>query len=171
VRVEPKQKTPTFTGHLVEETNEKITLEFVAEHIVPDKPYKVRIRPTVLADREDSSIEVEVEGISQDEKIEIGIGLTRLPEETFIIDEQTGIMGSWGFQNPEIGWIGLGVIFPPNRFVKLDEQPNEHRIVLRYEKGKPLTYHIQSRWLKGIRFSCCPSVNDWESFLKQQVKN
>ena len=166
VRVEPKQTAPSFTGHLVEETNKKTTLEFIAEHIVPDKPYKVRIRPTVLADREDSSIEVEVEGISQDEKIEIGIGLTRLPEETFIIDEQTGIMGSWGFQNPEIGWIGLGVIFPPNRFVKLDEQPNEHRIVLRYEKGKPLTYRIQSRWLKGIRFSCCPSAQEWGDVLK-----
>jgi hypothetical protein len=166
VRVQPKQKTPTFTGHLVEETNEKITLELVAEHIVPDKPYKVRIRPTVVADRDDSSIEVEVEGISKGDKIEIGIGLTRLPEETFIIDKQKGIMGSWGFQNPEIGWIGLGVIFPSNRFVKLDEQPNEHRVVLRYEKDKPLRYHIQSKWLKGIRFSCCPSAQDWEEILQ-----
>jgi len=166
VRVQPKQKTPSFTGHLVEETNEKITLEFVAEHIVPDKPYKVKMRPTVLADREGSSIEIEVEGVSEGDKVEIGIGLTRLPDETFIIDKQKGIMGSWGFQNPEIGWIGLGVIFPSNRFVKLDEQTNEHRVVLRYEKDKPLRYHIQSRWLKGIRFSCCPSAQDWEEILQ-----
>lgn len=169
VRIEPKQSVPTFVGRLVEETSEKITLEFVAEHIVPDKPYKVKIRPTALAGREDSPIEVVVEGISQGEKIEIGIGLTRLPEEIFIMDKQAGIMGSWGFQNPEIGWIGLGVKFPSNRFVRLDEQTNEHRVVLQYESGKPFVYYIQSRWLKGLRFSCCPSAKDWESVLKQQA--
>jgi len=50
--------------------------------------------------------------------------------------------------------------------VKLDEQANEHRVVLRYEKDKPLRYHIQSKWLKGIRFSCCPSAQDWEEILQ-----
>ena len=166
VRTESGGYTPVFTGRLIKETAEEVTLEFVAKHIVPGKPYEVRIRPTVFAGREDCRIEVTVEGNSAEEKAEIGIGLTSLPQETFIFDPQTGIMGSWGFQNPEIGWMGMGVIFPADRFARMDEQPNEHRVVMPYEKGKPLVYHIQSRWLKGLRFSCCPSAQDWGNILK-----
>ena len=58
------------------------------------------------------------------------------------------------------------MIFPADRFARMDEQPNEHRVVMPYEKGKPLVYHIQSRWLKGLRFSCCPSAQDWGNILK-----
>lgn len=168
VRVEPKQSVPTFVGHLLEESNDKLTLELVAEQIVPNKPYKVTIRPSVFANRNDSQIEVVVDGVSHDEKIEIGIGLTRLKEETFISDIQTGIMGNWGIQKPEIGWIGMGVIFPSSRFVRWEEQTNEHRVVLKCESGKPFVYHILSKWQKGLRFSCCPSAQDWEKDLKNK---
>ncbi len=100
----------------------------------------------------------------------MGIGLTRLPEETFFADKNTGFIGTWGFQEPEIGWIGMGIIFPHKRFLRFDEYPEEHRVILQCEPGMPLIYHIQGDWLRGHQFSCCPSAQDWMNTLMDTAK-
>ncbi len=169
VRVEPNQKHPTFTGRLVEETNDRVTLEFVAEEIVPGKPYKVKIRPSCFTHRDDSQIEVIVEGASSEENIEIGLGLTSLPEENFIFDRDKGVMGNWGIQKPEIGWIGMGVIFPTDRYARLEKRPTEYVVVLKYNIGDKLVYNTQSRWLKGLRFNSCPTDRDWADTLQSKA--
>ena len=158
---------PKFTNRLIKETNDKVTLEFVAHGVVPGKSYTITMRPSALAGRKDSPIEVVVEGGEPGHTLELGIGIVRLDDETFISDKAKGVMGSWGFQTPEIGWIGLGIVYPADIFVRLDEQPDEHRVILKCEVGKPLTYHIQGDWLKGHRFSCCPSAQDWFNVLKE----
>jgi len=171
VRIENKPGDPTFTCRLLNESSDKVTLEFIAEGVGPkEAPYTVRIRPSALAGRFDSPVEVVVKGGAPGDKTELGIGLVRLPEETFFSDEHAGIMGTWGFQQPEIGWIGMGVIFPSKHFLRFDEQKEEHRVILRCKPEIPLVYYIRGDWLRGHQFSCCPVAKDWQDTLEEMAK-
>ena len=162
---------PTFTGRLIEETPNKVTLELIARGVGPTQtPYTIKWRPTALAGRADSPMEVVVEGGSPGDKIELGIGIVRMKDEIFFTDAKNGVIGSRGFQEPGIGWIGLGVIYPVNQFLRMDEQPEDHRVVLRCEQGKPVAYHIQGDWLRGHQFPCCPPVNDWKDTLVKKAQ-
>jgi len=167
VRNETGKGNPTFTGRVVEQTNNQLTLEFVAEGVGPENtPCTVRLRPSIGAGDLYSSVEATVDGGAPGDKIELGIGLVRLPDETFFSDRDAGIIGSWGFQDPEIGWIGMGIMFPPDRFLRFDDQPEEHQVVLECKKGVPVTYQIRGDWLRGHQFPCCPSAQDWFDILK-----
>ena len=156
---------PTFTGRLVEETSEKVTLEFTATGVGPkDAPYTVIITVSALAGRYDSPIEVTVKG-SGERSLKLGIGLNVLSTERYFMDQSEGIMGVWGFQDPEIGWIGTGVIFPAERFLYCDNQPDEHRVVLRYNAGETVRYHIRGDWLRSHQFPVAPGVREWKETL------
>jgi len=171
VRNDKNPGDPIFTGRLVDETTEKVTLEFLAKGVGPQKaPYMVRFRTSALAGRSDSPVEVLVSGGKPGDSIELGIGLTRLKEETFFTDPKAGIMGLWGFQQAEIGWIGMGIVYPVDRFIRMDHQPEEYRVILKCEPGIPIAYYIQGDWLRGHRFSCCPSAQDWQSTLIKTAK-
>ena len=168
VRNEKGIGNPSFTGRLVEESFDKVTLEFIAKGVGPENaPYTVTLRPSGLAGHFESPVEVMVEGGAPGDKIELGIGLVRLPEETYFSDSASGIIGSWGFQDPQIGWIGMGIISPAERFIRFDDQPAEHRVVLRCEPGVPMVYYLRADWLRGHQFSCCPSAQDWFDVLKK----
>lgn len=164
-----EEKTPVFAGRLVEETAYRVVIEQLASEVVPGREFTVRIRPSAHAGRSESHVEVLVEGGRRGERLELGIGLTRFPQEDFLFDRQQGIMGLWGQQNPEIGPVGMGILFPADAYVRLDQQPYEHRVVLRCEAGKPLEYRIRYCWQKGMRFSTQPSADDWLRHLQQAV--
>lgn len=173
VRNETETETvnPVFKSRLVKENLDTVTVEFTATGVGPEKaPYTVRLRPSGLAGRYDSPVEVLVKGGKPDDKIELGIGLVRLGDETYYSDKVSGIIGSWGFQDPAIGWIGMGIVSSPERFIRFDDQPTEHRIVLRCEPGVPMVYYIRADWLRGHQFSCCPSAQDWFNTLKKTAK-
>jgi len=166
VRNDKNPGDPLFTGRLIGETPEKITLEFLAKGVGSEKaPYTIRFCTSALAGRSDSPVEVLVDGGKPGDVIELGIGLTRLKEDTFFTDHKAGIMGLWGFQQAEIGWIGMGIVYPAERYIRMDHQPEEYRVILKCEPGNPIVYHIQGDWLRGHRFSCCPSAKDWQSVL------
>ncbi len=168
IRNDNKPGDPVFSAKLLKETPEIITIEFMAKGVGPkESPYTVYIRPSAIAGRKDSPIEVYIEGGKSGKKIALGIGLNTLPEENFFLEKTDGIMGLWGFQQPEIGWIGTGVIFPAHRFLRMDEQPEEHRVVLNYQPGEVFTYHIQGDWLRGHRFSRSPGKRKWLETLKE----
>jgi len=168
VRNEAETANLSFTGRLVSETPDKVTLEFTAKGVGPEKaPYTLTLRPSGLAGHLESPVEVVAEGGAPGDKIELGIGMVRLPEETYFSDQVSGVIGSWGFQDPEIGWIGMGITFPIDRFIRFDDQPAEHRVVLRCEPGIPMVYYIRGDWLRGHQFSCCPSAQDWFNILKK----
>lgn len=156
---------PTFKGRMVKETLDTVTLEFTARDVGPeDTPYTVRIRVSANAGRHDAPVEVTVTGKGRHD-LKLGLGMTLLPTERYFVEKRSGVMGSWGFQDPEIGWVGLGVIFPAARFLYMDEQPHEHRVVLRYSKGETLRYHIRGDWLRGHQFPVGPGVREWRDTL------
>lgn len=157
-----------FEKRLVSEDDNKVTVELLAKGVGPtDSPYTVRFHCSALPGRSDSPVEILVDGGKPDDKIELGIGLVKLPQESLLIDTQAGVMGSWGVQNPNIGWIGMGIIFPSTRFVRLVDLPDEHQVVVEIERGAALTYHIQCDWLKGRRFPRCPGASDWLDELRK----
>jgi hypothetical protein len=168
VRNEKNPDDPVFTGRLLKETNDTVTLEFTVRHVGPKaNPYTVWIRPSAIAGRKDSPVEVVVRGGTPGQTIRLGLTLNVLPEENFFLDKAAGVAGLWGFQDPEIGWIGSGVIFPADRFLYLDEQTEEHRVVLDYTPGETLRYHIQGDWLRAHQFPRSPGVREWKNALKQ----
>ena len=169
VRNETGEGKPVFSGRLVEETLDRVTLEFVAEGVGPENaPYTVRLLPSIGAGDLYSSVEATVDGGASGDEIELGIGLVRLPDESFFSDKDAGIIASWGFQDPEIGWIGMGITFPPERFLRFDDQQEEHRVVLNYKQGESVTYYIRGDWLRGYQFPCSPSAQDWFDVLKNK---
>lgn len=159
---------PRFSGRLVEETNDRVTLEMTVENVGPaDAPYTVRLRPSALAGEAYSPVEVLVTGGRPADEIAVGIGLNRLPVQDLVVDTQIGVMGVWGWQEPAIGWIGTGVIWPATRYLRIDDQPEEQRVVLRAEAGKAFTYSIQCDWLNGRQYPDAPAAADWLATLRK----
>lgn len=157
---------PKFSAELVKELPDTVSITFRATDVGPvDAPYIVNINVSAIAGRYDSPIEVWVEGGEAGRSLKLGIGLTSLATERYFLDRSRGIMGSWGFQDPEIGWIGLGVIFPADRYLYSDDQKEEHRVLLRYENGERISYFICGDWLKGHRFPVGPGFGEWRNRL------
>ena len=162
--------THTFNNQLVEQTDDKVTLEMRIEKVGPaEAPYTVRIRPSALAGKVWSPIEVLAEGGRPGDKLETGLTLNHLVIEDFLFNSSTGVMGLWGWQEPGISWIGTGVIFPAERFVRIDDQPEEHRVVLRAEPGEPIHYAIQADWLNGRQYPVQPSPMVWLEKLNESA--
>jgi len=157
----------TWSKRLINEDKDKVTVEIVAEQAGPeDTPYTVRFHCSALAGRKDSPIQVTVDGGTPTDTLELGVGIRTLSQERFAHDEKAGILDSWGIQDPAIGWIGLGIVYPTSLVIRTEELPGEHQVILKAESGKPLTYHIQGTWLKGHRFSRCPTLDNWMHELK-----
>ena len=163
---------PVFTGRLIKETPDTVSIGFTATGVGPkDAPYTVHIRVSAIAGRYDSPIEVTVDG-NGGHSLKLGIGMTALDTEQYFMDQSLGIMGAWGFQDPEIGWIGTGVLFPAERYLYSDDQAKEHRVVLKYSKGETVQYLIRGDWLRAHRFPVAPGIREWRETLTQlKIKN
>ena len=156
-----------FEKRLVAAREGQVVVEVIARGVgPPDSPCTLRWRCTALAGRSDSPIELLIEGGEPGARIEAGVGVTRLPEESLLLDSAAGVLALWGEQTPAIGPIGMGILFPPERFQRVVTLPNEHQVVLAAEPGVPLLYHIRCDWLRGRRFPCCPTAADWLETLQ-----
>ena len=157
-----------WSKRLVAQTDGRVTVEFAATPVGPkDHAYTVRFQCSAQAGRRDSSIEVTVEGGKEKDAIELGIGLTKLGQESFTLSPDQGIMASWGVQEPAIGVIGMGVIVPPAKWLRYVDLEDEHQVVIAIAHGEPVTYRIQGDWLRGRRFPRSPGINDWLDDLRR----
>lgn len=159
-----------WTKGFVSQTEDAVTVETTALNVGPvEGRYSVHFLCTALAGRKDSPIQVTVEGGAPGDRLELGIGITRLDEETFGVDSAAGIMASWGLQDVEIGTVGLGILFDPDTFVRITDDPEQHQVVVRMTSGQPVCYRIQGDWLNGRRFPRCPVLSNWMDELRNAV--
>jgi len=168
----PEGKGPiTWEKRLVSESSDEVVVELLARNVGPkDIPWTLRYECRALADRPDSPVTVTIEGDAGGKSLELGIGLTILPQEVFLFDAEAGVMGSWGVQEPAIGTVGLGVVFSRQAFVRCIDQPEEHQVVVAVEPNHPVTYHIHCDWLRGRRFPCCPAASNWLDTLRETAR-
>lgn len=158
----------TFTKGLVEQTNDKVTVEVKGANVGPEAaPYTVRLRFTAFAGRADSAVEVLVEGGAPEDKIELGISLTRLSHQDLVVDTAAGVFGVKGEQTYYVGPIGMGVVYPVARFLRVSNPASENEVVLTVEKGAPVVYHIVADWQRGRQYPVAPSTGDWLEELRQ----
>jgi len=160
-----------WTKRLVSQTDDSVAVEVTAFNVGPvEGRYTVHFLCTALAGRKDSPITVTVEGGVPGDRLELGIGMTRLEEETFGVDTAAGIMASWGLQDTEIGTVGLGILFEPESFVRFTDDPEQHQVVVRMTAGQPARYRIQGDWLNGRRFPRCPVLSNWMDELRAAAR-
>lgn len=157
-----------FTKRMIESSPSRTLIEMQAAGAGPqDNPYTIRFQCAALAGRADTPIQIDIRGGNAGDELALGIGLTKLPEETLQLDTQAGVLGVWGSQTPVIGTIGMGIVFPAERFIQLRNLPNENQVVLKAEHNQPITYHIQCDWLRGRRFNRCPGLAEWVEELRK----
>ncbi len=152
----------TFTKKQVTAGPIRAAVEILAENVVPTKPdIKVRLQCLIYAERQETEIRATVTGAEGE--IILAPGFIKLSREEGFA-EAGGYAGLWGFQEPVIGDIGLGIIVSPSTFVDHEELPNEHRAKFRAEDGK-LRYWLIGDWRRGRRHPVCPTVDNWRREL------
>ncbi|MDZ4857757.1 MAG: DUF4861 family protein [Candidatus Hydrogenedentes bacterium] len=156
----------TFEKSLVEQNNNRAIVEMKASNVGPiGNVYTVRMRFTIEAGHRETAVEVLVEGAESNDLLELGIGLTKLVHQEYALDPAAGVMAAWGSQLQSIGTIGLGVVFPPERFLREGDVPGENHVVIKIERGVPLTYYIQFDWLRGRQYPVAPVLENWNKQL------
>lgn len=156
-----------FEKSLVEQDNKHAVVEMKASNVGPiGDVYTVRMRFSIEAGRRDSAVEILVEGPENNDVLELGIGLTKLTHQEYLLDPQAGIMAVWGTQLPTIGRVGLGAVFPPERFVREGDVPGENHAVIKIERGVPLTFYIEAKWQRGLPYPTAPVMENWVKDLR-----
>lgn len=161
-----------FEKRVITKGPERATVEVVASNVgPPPHPYTVRFRPHALSKRADSPIDFLITGGPPEDggttrSLQLGVALRTFEQEEIFLDSAAGIFGSWAYPAPEIGWIGMGLIFDPERFARLDDRPDEHIVVLDVERGREARHWIVGDWQRGRRFDRCPSVENWRRELR-----
>ncbi len=147
---------------VVEQTNQSVTVQMLCNKVGPaDEPRTVRVRATAQAGRADTQMTALVTGGPLGDKIELGVGLARPAENYFEHQPAAGILGIWGFQTPQIDWVGLGIIYPPANFSRLVQSTDELDVVLKAYPGKLVDWTIKNDWRRGRRFSNFPVLVNW----------
>lgn len=180
-KAETQTTGPLFAWHKgpIKEDNNGLTMECVVTNVGPEKnPYTVTFRPQAIAGRPDSPIDVTITGGKKGDKVEVGIGLIgftggkAMSNQTLLLDKKAGVMGLRGWQDPEIGYVGLGIVFPAKRFIRQEDAGlgPQHYAVLKYKVGETFTYSIRADWVRGHRFPVFPSAENWMDMLRETAK-
>ncbi|MCE5231373.1 DUF4861 domain-containing protein [bacterium] len=151
-----------MTARLLEFTSDTVTIEYNAAGVGPKKAYNVTWHLTARGGHPESMNEVTVTGGQPGDKLQLGIEMMKLPpKETWLLDTGKGVMASRIFEGPEIGWVGLGLIFPSDLLINMAETPSSHMAVVKCEAGQPITYYTQCDWVRGRKYDFGPTAQDW----------
>ncbi len=151
-----------FSHRLVEETSQRVVIEMTASPVGPESsPYTVTFLCTSHAGHPETDIEIKLTGGSPQAKASLAVELIRLKQETLLNDPKSGVLVTRGWQTPEIGWIGMSAIYPPEHFLRLAAHEDCHQVILSVPENRSLTYSICCDWLNGRRFNRCPTARDW----------
>ena len=156
-----------FEKSLVEQDNNHAVVEMKGSNVGPiGNVYTVRLRFSIEAGHRESAIEVLVEGAESSDVLELGIGITKFNNQEYVLDPQAGIMANWGTQSPAVGRIGLGVVFPADRYLREGDVPGENHAVIKIERNVPVTFYIQGQWQRGLQYPTAPVMENWIKDLR-----
>lgn len=138
-------------------------VEILASNVLPDKPEaRVRMLCLVYAERQETEICVSVSGVEGG--VVLAPGFTKLLREQTFGDPQAGYFGAWGFQEPVIDEIGMGLIVFPEAYVDWVDLPDERQVKLETADGK-LRYWLIGDWRRGRRHPVAATASNWEKEL------
>jgi len=64
----------------------------------------------------------------------------------------------------------MGILFESHKYLKIENDKEEQRVVVRYNKNEPITYHITGLWLKGEQFPISLSPTDWFQRVENTIR-
>ncbi|MCE5231542.1 DUF4861 domain-containing protein [bacterium] len=164
----PLYGSASATYRVVSQTNDAVTVEMLVSNVGPASAKRtVQVRATAQADRPDAQFSAVVTGGPATDKLELGIGLARPAENYFEHRAESGILGLWGFQTPQIDWVGLGMIYPRGVYSRTLQSSGEIDVILNATLGQPVDWTIQNDWRRGHRFSNFPVLANWMNDLTQ----
>jgi hypothetical protein len=156
--------TVEFSKRALVEGPVRTVIEFVGEKV---GPYRVRVRCTAIAGRQESPISVLVTGPATSEPVCLAPGFIRLGDERMVLDTNAGVFATWGRQTTAIGTIGMALLFDPEDFGGMVELSAERRVKLRAEVGREMSYVIMADWLRGRQYPRSPTIENWHGELKR----
>ena len=135
IRNEKQPGDPVFTSKLVEETDNLIVLEFVAENVGPASnptPSEYGFNQS----RENiSDVRVFVEGGRANDKLELGIALPNWVMRPFIVTVKRDTW-RWGMQKARL-LDRSGCHVRSEKYVRVENDKGEHRVLVGYHRDKP----------------------------------
>ncbi len=157
--------SPAATYSVVEQTNDKVTVQMLFNNVGPGSQRTLRVRATAQAGRDDTQIEALITGGSSSDTLELAVGLTRPGECYYENRPAAGVMGVWGFQSQAIDWVGLGLYYRPADFSRFIESSSEFDVVLTAQPNQLVNWSLRNDWRRGRRFCVWPSGPDWVNNL------
>ncbi|GMU24889.1 MAG: hypothetical protein AMXMBFR13_49600 [Phycisphaerae bacterium] len=142
----------------------RCAVEITAENIVPDSPeLKLRLTCLIYADRQETEVRVAASGATGE--VLLAPGLMRLAREEVFGNPAAGYFGTWGFQAPVIGEIGMGLIGAPSAFRRHVDEPQERRMIMETSNGGRLRYWLIGDWRRGRQYPVAPTTINWHKEL------
>lgn len=110
-------------------------------------------------------IDVAYNGIVDEKKVKITVGLAKRKDSEISVDKKFNIMSLWGPTNEDSnnGYTGTAVIIPFSPIRSISEDNDNHLLITDYKNRKYLTYYAGACWTKSTDFE---SWEDWNSYLK-----
>ncbi len=140
-------------------------VEITARNVIPENPDDiVRIRCYIYAGHQESEICVQLP--DPVDSARLAPGLLRLEEDQPFADRATGSIGTWGYQDDEIGEIGLGLIVPATQMEQVVDLEEERRVLCRVDDRR-FRYWIIGTWRRGMQYPVAPTVDNWQRSLTE----
>ncbi len=155
--------TVEFSRRMLAAGPVRTTIEIVADKV---GPYRVVLRCTAVADRQETVIHATVAGPAAEEPMFLAPGFIRLPEEAVLLDSRAGVFAVWGRQTHVIGTIGMGLVFDAEAFGGVIELPAERRVRIAVRPDREISYLLVGDWLRGRTYPRCPTVDNWHAELR-----
>lgn len=132
-------------------------------------PLEVRLRGFAHGSRSRLRLGFKAAGGPEGDELALGIVLSPMPQESFLLDTGAGCAGAWGVPSADMGWTGVGIAWPPGIGARVAESAGPRRIVLDVNRDEWVEWALRCDWLEGRRFARSPSAADWLDELREMA--
>ncbi len=142
----------------------RAAIEITARRVLPDQSTAapdVTMCCLIYARRQETEVRVTAPA-----GCDVAPGLNKLKHEQTVFDKEKGCFGTWGYQLPEIGEIGMAILFDPAAAKGLIELPEQRNIRLAATAVSGAArasarYWLIGDWRRGRQYPVAPTVQNW----------